>query len=42
VVLQGVSPDFYSLGISAAIAALLLPLAYLYFKHVESTMADII
>jgi lipopolysaccharide transport system permease protein len=42
VVLQGVGPDFYSLGVSAAIAALLLPLAYLYFKHVESTMADII
>lgn len=42
VVLQGVAPDFYSLGVSVAIAALLLPLAYLYFKHVESTMADII
>jgi lipopolysaccharide transport system permease protein len=42
VVLQGVAPDFYSLGISAAVAAVLLPLAYLYFKHVEATMADII
>src|SRR5215217_3432819 len=42
VMLQGVAPDFYSLGISAAIAAILLPLAYLYFKRVEATMADII
>jgi lipopolysaccharide transport system permease protein len=42
VMLQGVAPDFYSLGISALIAAILLPLAYLYFKRVEATMADII
>jgi lipopolysaccharide transport system permease protein len=42
VVLQGVSPDFYSLGVSVLIAALLLPLSYLYFKRVEATMADII
>jgi lipopolysaccharide transport system permease protein len=42
VVLQGVAPDFYSLGVSVLIAALLLPLSYLYFKRVEATMADII
>ncbi|HEY8227119.1 MAG TPA: ABC transporter permease [Pyrinomonadaceae bacterium] len=42
VVLQGVPPDFYSLWISVAVAAVLLPLSYLYFKHVEATMADII
>src|SRR5215208_815605 len=30
VMLQGQSPDFYSLGISAVIAALALPVAYLY------------
>jgi lipopolysaccharide transport system permease protein len=42
VVLQGVAPDFYSLGVSAVVAAVLLPLAYLYFKRVEATMADII
>jgi lipopolysaccharide transport system permease protein len=42
VVLQGVAPDFYSLAISAIVAAILLPLAYLYFKRVEATMADII
>ena len=42
VVLQGLAPDLYSLGISAIVAALLLPLAYLYFKRVEATMADVI
>jgi lipopolysaccharide transport system permease protein len=42
VMLQGTTPDFYSLGISALVAAVLLPAAYLYFKRVESTMADII
>ena len=42
VMLQGVAPDFYSLGVAAAIAVVLLPLAYLYFKKVEATMADII
>jgi lipopolysaccharide transport system permease protein len=42
VMLQGMPPDFYSLGISAVIAAIVLPVAYLYFKQVEATMADII
>jgi len=42
VVLQGVEPDFHSLAISAITAAILLPLAYLYFKRVEATMADVI
>jgi len=42
VVLQGLAPDLYSLGISAIVAAILLPLAYLYFKRVEATMADVI
>jgi lipopolysaccharide transport system permease protein len=42
VMLQGVPPDLYSLGISALIAAILLPATYLYFKRVEATMADII
>ena len=41
-VLQGVEPDFQSLGVSMVIAAVVLPLAYLYFKRVEATMADII
>lgn len=42
VMLQGTPPDLYSLGISALVAAVLLPAAYLYFKRVEATMADII
>ena len=42
VVLQGVEPDFHSLAISAIVAAILLPVTYLYFKHVEATMADVI
>ena len=41
-VLQGVEPDFQSLGVSVVVAAVVLPLAYLYFKRVEATMADII
>jgi len=42
VVLQGVEPDYHSLAISAIVAAILLPLTYLYFKRVEATMADVI
>jgi lipopolysaccharide transport system permease protein len=42
VVLLGVTPDFDSLGVSALISLGLLPLAYIYFKHVEATAADII
>jgi lipopolysaccharide transport system permease protein len=42
VMLQGIAPDFQSLAISAVIAVILLPLAYLYFKRVEATMADVI
>jgi lipopolysaccharide transport system permease protein len=41
-ILLGASPDFYSLGISTAIAVVLLPISYIYFKHVEATVADII
>jgi lipopolysaccharide transport system permease protein len=41
-VLQGTDPDFHSLGVSALIAVVVLPIAYLYFKKVEATMADII
>ncbi len=42
VILQGTAPDFTSLGVSAVVSLVLLPLAYIYFKHVEATMADII
>jgi lipopolysaccharide transport system permease protein len=42
VILQGVPPDFNSLGMSALVTVTLLPLAFIYFKHVEATVADII
>jgi lipopolysaccharide transport system permease protein len=41
-ILQGEPPDFRTLGISALIAVVLLPVAYIYFKRVEATVADII
>jgi lipopolysaccharide transport system permease protein len=41
-ILNGASPDFYSLGLSASISFILLIASYLYFKHMEATMADII
>jgi lipopolysaccharide transport system permease protein len=41
-ILNGVSPDFYSLGLSASVSLGLLIASYLYFKHMEATMADII
>jgi ABC-type polysaccharide/polyol phosphate export permease len=41
-VLQGVPPDFKLLGISALISFILLPIAYVYFKHIEATAADVI
>jgi len=42
VVLLGLSPDFLSLGISLLISLILLPVAYLYFKRAEASVADII
>ncbi len=41
-VLNGLAVDFYTLGLSALIAFALLFFSYLYFKHMEATMADII
>jgi lipopolysaccharide transport system permease protein len=41
-VLQGLAPDFYTLGISAAVSVVLLLVAYVYFKHVEATVADLV
>ncbi len=41
-ILMGTEPDWFSLGIATAIAILLLPAAYVYFKQVEATVADII
>jgi lipopolysaccharide transport system permease protein len=42
VVLRGGAPDFRSLILSALISVVLLFASYLYFKHVEATMADVI
>jgi lipopolysaccharide transport system permease protein len=42
VILQGAPPDMHALGISAAISAVFLPVAFVYFKRVEATVADII
>ena len=40
--LLGTAPDFTSLGIAAAVATALLLVAFLYFKRVESTVADVL
>jgi lipopolysaccharide transport system permease protein len=42
VLLFGQAPDLRLLAMSAGITLVLLPLAYLYFKRVESTMADVL
>ena len=42
VLVESAPPNFYELGISALIALILLPLAYIFFKHVEATIADVI
>jgi lipopolysaccharide transport system permease protein len=42
VMLGGSAPNFRTLGLSALISLVLLPLAYIYFKHVEATVADVI
>jgi lipopolysaccharide transport system permease protein len=42
VVLQGQAPDFYVLVIASLISLGLFPLAYIYFKRVEATVADVI
>ena len=42
VIVQGLPPDFHALGVSAAVSVILLPIAFMYFKHVEATVADII
>lgn len=42
VVIQGVGADLHLLGVSAVVAFILLPVGYMYFKHREATMADVI
>ena len=39
---QGVRPDFRSFAIATLISVVLLGAAYLYFKRVEATVADIV
>lgn len=36
------APDYGALGVAAAIAGMLLPAAYIYFKYAELTMADMV
>ena len=42
VVLRGSPPDHWSLAVTAIVSVVLLFLSYVYFKHLETTMADII
>ena len=42
VVLLGAQPELHALATSAAITAKLLPAAFVYFKHVEATVADVV
>ena len=42
VLLEAAPPDFASLSLSAGVALLLLAASYVYFKHVEATIADIV
>jgi lipopolysaccharide transport system permease protein len=41
-VIEGIGPDLASFWYSVGIAALLFPLAFLFFKNREATMADVI
>jgi lipopolysaccharide transport system permease protein len=41
-VLDGNTPDLSALGSSLAVVAVGLPAAYLWFKHVDATMADVV
>jgi lipopolysaccharide transport system permease protein len=42
VILHGTLPNFRSLIVAAVISLILLPISYIYFKHAEATIADII
>lgn len=42
VVVLGEAPYYEALGVAALISAVLLPVTYSFFKHVESTMADVL
>lgn len=42
VVVHGIPPELHMLAIPAIVSAFLLPVAYAFFKHIETTMADVI
>ena len=42
VLLRQTAPDPYPLGVACLVTAIALPLSYLFFKHAEATMADLI
>jgi lipopolysaccharide transport system permease protein len=42
VILDGAPPDPVAIGAAVGITVVLLPLAYVWFKYVEATMADLI
>src|ERR1041384_507385 len=42
VLLHGATPNFDTLAVSALISLFLLPASYIYFKHVEATLADVV
>lgn len=41
-VISGLSPDPATFGTAVAITAVILPLAYVWFKHTDATMADVV
>jgi lipopolysaccharide transport system permease protein len=42
VLLRQTMPDAYPLGAACLVTAIVLPAAYMFFKHAEATMADLI
>lgn len=42
ILLRQTAPDPYPLGVACAVTAMALPIAYLFFKRAEATMADVI
>jgi lipopolysaccharide transport system permease protein len=42
ILLRQLAPDPYPLGMACLVTAITLPAAYLFFKHAEATMADVI
>lgn len=41
-VLQGAMPDWHAVGMAALVSLMMLAAAYVFFKRVEATMADVI